>query len=255
MEFKLKKKLLAGEIAVGFFLNYYAPAIVETLGMAGCDFFVLDNEHGNFSPSEMEDMIRAADCVGLSTIVRVDYNPSSIQKALDMGAEGVQIPKVNTRQDAELAVMRSKYPPFGERGVGFSARAVRVSKVKGPAYLELANENVLVVAQIETPTAIANIREILATPGIDVAFLGKMDLSTAVGTPGDTASPVMVKLTEEFITASREAGVVSGCICSGRLADLKNQNFRYVAAVANCGGSVYPALKERDALCGKSPSE
>lgn len=251
MRFTLKRKLLEGKQIVGCFLNYYAPALVETIGMTGCDFFVLDNEHGSFSPSEMENMIRAADSVGMATIVRVDYDNSSIQKALDMGAEGVQIPKVNSRQDAELAVMRAKYPPQGDRGVGFSARCVRVSEIKGAAYLKEANENVLVIAQIETPDAIENLPDILAVPGIDVAFLGKMDLSTAVGTPRDVSSPVMLELTARFFDETRKAGVISGYIHdnSVSLAEAKKKNSLYIATVAGLSGNVQATVKERNDNC------
>ncbi len=257
MRFTLKKKLRDKKIIVGFILNYYAPAIVETFGMAGADYFILDNEHGCFSETEMENMVRAADSVGISTIVRVDYDNSSIQKALDMGAEGVQIPKINTRSDAERAVMLAKYPPDGERGVGLSARAVRVSETKGAAYLRLANENVLVIAQIETPAAIENIREIITTPGIDVAFLGKMDLSTAVGTPGDTTSPIMTELIEKFFSATSETGIVSGYIYDGKkpLADRREQNALYITTVVNCMGNIGEILKERDALEHHTPEK
>lgn len=101
MNYRLKEKIKAGDMVLGCFLNFYSPPLVEIMGMAGYDFFVLDNEHGNFSPHEIECMICAADAVNLATIVRVDYDNSSIQKVLDMGAEGIQVPKVNTRMDAE----------------------------------------------------------------------------------------------------------------------------------------------------------
>ncbi len=214
MNYKLKEKIKSGNMVLGCFLNFYAPSLVETMGMAGYDFFVLDNEHGNFTPHEIECMICAADVVNMATIVRVDYDNSSIQKALDTGAEGIQVPKVNTRMDAEAVVNRAKFPTEGERGVGFSTRNARLSREKGAAYISRANENVLIVIQIETQQAIDNIEEILATPGIDVAFLGKMDLSASIGFPGEMFNPAMLEMENKFKAATQKYGVVSGIVLS-----------------------------------------
>lgn len=237
-------------MVLGCILNYYAPALAESIGMAGYDFLLLDNEHGSFSPSELENMIRAADAVGLSTIVRVDYDCSSIQKALDMGAEGVQIPKCNTRQDAEQAVLHAKYPPLGDRGVGLSARCVRVSELTGAAYLREANENVLVVIQIETPSAIEDLREILSTPGIDVAFLGKVDLSATVGTIREFSTPAMLELTEKFYGETRKAGAVTGLIHTRDLTlqEMQKQNSLYAVCVPGLSDNARALLQQRDML-------
>ena len=215
MKYSLKNKLKSGKIVIGGFINFYAPDVVEMMGINGCDYCVLDNEHGCVSPNELVHMVRAADSVGMSTIVRVDYDDSSIQKALDMGAEGVQVPKVNTKEDAVLAVKRAKYPPEGDRGVGFSSRSARLSGLKKNEYLQYANDNVLVVVQIETPEAIANIDEILSVSGVDVAFLGKMDLSSAIGRPGETNSPIMNSLTDQFFAATKRHGRIAGHIYDG----------------------------------------
>jgi 4-hydroxy-2-oxoheptanedioate aldolase len=212
MRYGLKKRIAKSEIVLGCFLNYYAPALVETLGMAGYDYLLLDNEHGAFSPHEMESMIRAADSAGLATVVRVDYDVSAIQKALDMGAEGIQVPKVNTAEEARAVVRRAKYPPLGDRGIGFSCRSARLSAEKGAEYIRRANEDTLVVVQIETPQAIENLDEILGVPGLDVAFLGLMDLSLSVGCPGDLAAPALTGLERRFHEAVLRHSMVSGLV-------------------------------------------
>lgn len=241
MNYGLKEKIKAGDMVLGCFLNFYSPPLVETIGMAGYDFFVLDNEHGSFSPHEIECMIRAADAVDLATIVRVDYDNSSIHKVLDMGAEGIQVPKVNTRMDAETVVKRAKYPTEGERGVGFSSRSARLSREKGAAYIKKANENVLIVVQIETPQAIDNIEEILATPGVDIAFLGKMDLSASVGFPGEVLNPSVLEMENKFNTAVQKYGAVSGIVLE------KNTTFeetykRRTLYVTNAIGEIISSL-------------
>lgn len=252
MEYKLKKKIQSGEIVVGGFLNFYSPDIVEMLANANCDYFVLDNEHGCFSSNEMVSMIRTADSVGLSTIVRVDYNDSAIQKALDMGAEGVQIPKVNTKEDALIAVDRARYPLAGNRGVGFSARSARVSSVKGVDYLKYSNDNILVIVQIETPEAVENMDEILSVPGVDIAFLGKMDLSTAVGTPRVTDSAPMIELTEKFFNIAQKHNAICGYIYDGTdFASVKKQNARYISLPVSINPNIANLVKNRNEFFAK----
>jgi 4-hydroxy-2-oxoheptanedioate aldolase len=249
MNFKLKEKLKAKEVVLGCFINYYAPSQVEMIGLAGYDFFVLDNEHGSFSPHEIENMIRAANVVGLSVIVRVDYDNSSIQKALDTGAEGIQVPKVNTRLDAETVVKRAKYPTEGDRGVGFSARSARLSREKGAAYIKKANENVLIVIQIESKEAIDNIDEILSTPGIDVAFLGKVDLSASIGLPGDVSNPAVLEMESKFYTAAKKHGIVSGLVLDKKMTfeDAYNRRTLYLAdGIPDTIANIAAKVKTRD---------
>ncbi|WP_078412606.1 HpcH/HpaI aldolase family protein [Priestia abyssalis] len=179
----LKEKIQNREKAAGVFLGIYSPAIVEMFGYAGFDFIVIDDEHGAFSYSELESMIRAAELVNLTPIVRVSYDPASIQKALDRGAKGIQVPMVNTKEDAVQAVKRAKFPPLGERGAAFSHRAARYGKDSSGAFFESSNEDILVIAHIETPTAVENFEEIMSVKGMDMAFLGSTDLSVNMGYP------------------------------------------------------------------------
>ncbi|MDF2678970.1 MAG: hypothetical protein K0R47_160 [Brevibacillus sp.] len=177
----VKQKLKNGEKAVGAFLGIYSPEMVEMLGYAGFDFLVIDDEHGAFSPRDLENMIRAAERVDLVPIVRVSYDPSCIQKALDRGAKGIQVPMVNTKEDAELVVKKAKFPPIGQRGAAFITRPARYGKDQGKEYLDAADDNILVIVHIETPEAVANFDEIISVPGIDMAFIGPTDLSISMG--------------------------------------------------------------------------
>ncbi|MFE7084186.1 HpcH/HpaI aldolase/citrate lyase family protein [Priestia megaterium] len=181
MEKTLREKIENREKVAGVFLGIYSPAIVEMLGYSGFDFIVIDDEHGAFSYSELENMIRTAELVGLTPIVRVSYDASSIQKALDRGAKGIQVPMVNTKEDAIQAVKRAKFPPLGERGAAFSHRAAHYGKKAGKEFFECSNKELLVIAHIETPTAVDNFEEIMSVPGIDMAFLGSTDLSVNTG--------------------------------------------------------------------------
>ena len=126
LENALKEKLGRGETALGLFVNINSPTLIEIIGYSGLDFIVIDNEHGAFSDSDIEELIRAAELTNVTPIVRVSYNQASIQKALDRGAKGIQVPMVNTRADAEAVVRRRNLPrlvrgaqpiPFGLHGM------------------------------------------------------------------------------------------------------------------------------------------
>ncbi|PLR78960.1 hypothetical protein CU633_02730 [Bacillus sp. V3-13] len=178
---KVKQRLKKGERTLGIFLNIFSPALVEMIGLAGFDFVVIDNEHGGFSDSEIEHLIRAADCVDIIPIVRISYDPSCIQKTLDRGAGGIQIPMVKTKKQAEEIVRKAKYPPVGERGTTYSIRTANYGRLGGEDFLDHENENLLIIVQIETPEAVENFDEIMSVPGIDVAFIGPLDLAVSSG--------------------------------------------------------------------------
>ena len=139
----LMNKLLNGEKVVGVIIGDYSPSMVEVFGHIGFDFVFIDDEHGAFSYSEVEHMIRAADAVNITPIVRVSYDESSIQKVLDRGAKGIQVPMVNTKEDAERVVQRAKFPPEGKRGAAYYIRAAQYGKVGGTDYLQNANNETL----------------------------------------------------------------------------------------------------------------
>jgi 4-hydroxy-2-oxoheptanedioate aldolase len=206
MSEQLKEKIKNGQLVTGCFVNFYAPVVVEMMKSTGFDFLILDQEHGCFDRADMENMIRAADIIGLDAVVRVDYDPSSIQKALDMGAAGVQIPMIRTKEDAVAAVSRAKYPPQGSRGVDFYSRAYRLRDTKnGADYLSKQNEDTLVIVQIETAEAVRNFEEIVSVPGVDIAFLGTLDLSVSMGYPEGAKAPHMQSVLNDI---SRRAGVM-----------------------------------------------
>ena len=189
----VKQKLRNQENVLGTFLSINSPSLIEMMAYAGVDYVVIDDEHGAFSASELEGLIRTADGVGITPIVRVSYDPSSIQKALDRGAHGIQVPMVNTKVQAEAVVRQAKFPPLGDRGVSYSIRPARYGMDKGSKYLEECNDNILVIVHIETEEATRNFEEIIAVPGIDMAFIGSTDLSVNMGHYDDGANATEVK--------------------------------------------------------------
>jgi 4-hydroxy-2-oxoheptanedioate aldolase len=209
----VKEKLKAGRGVAGVFCNLPSPGAVEMLGLMGYDFVIIDAEHGPMGPDICEHMVRAADASGIVPIVRVALNlPQNILRYLDAGALGVQIPMVNTREEAERVVASSKYPPLGRRGLA-STRASGYGVGMGQAeYVRMANEETLVVVQVETREALANLEEIAAAETVDVVFLGPTDLSSALGHTGETDHPEVLAAIEDAGKTILRAGKVAGTI-------------------------------------------
>lgn len=211
MQNQVKEKLNNGETATGCFIGFHAPSVVEMLGHAGFDFVVIDNEHGPFSWGEVEEMIRAAELAGTVPIVRVAYDPSDIQKALDRGAMGLHIPMVNTKEEAEAVVQKAKYPPIGRRGTAYSCRSAKYGKGGGAGYLQQSNEQILLAVHIETPEAVNNVEEIMSVPGIDICYLGPTDLSVTMGYGAEGPDhPEVQNAMNRVLAAGQKHGVTVG---------------------------------------------
>jgi 2-keto-3-deoxy-L-rhamnonate aldolase RhmA len=207
----LKRKLARGEAVIGPFMNCSHGTFVEIAGLAGFDFCIVDMEHGPLTVQTAEDLCRAAQSVGMSPIVRVRKNDApQIQRALDIGAAGVQVPQIETRPDAEAVVRAAKYAPLGMRGISFFTRAGDYT-VNGTAGLtDRLNDEQLVIIHIEGVRGLANLQEIIAVPHIDVVFLGPYDLSQSFGIPGQVSDPRVVRGMEEAVIKIRSAGKAAG---------------------------------------------
>ena len=215
----LKQKLRDGKPAFGVMLTFPSPPVVEMLGYMGFDWILLDNEHGSITVDTAEDVIRAAELTGIAPIVRPVVNrPEAIAPFLDRGAWGVQVPHVNTREEAEAAVKACKYFPDGERG-SFSRGRPADYGMGGTTqeYFAKANANTLVCLMLEEVVAISNIAEIVKVKGVDVLFIGSGDLSQSMGYPGQQAHPEVQKVMEKGVKVIREAGVAAGVSCPDSL--------------------------------------
>ncbi|NHC37453.1 HpcH/HpaI aldolase family protein [Scytonema millei] len=207
---QLKHKLQQGEVVLGLFTNCAYPGFIEICGHAGLDFVVIDLEHGSLHTLVAEDLCRAADCVGLAPIIRVSQNnPAQIQRALDVGSAGVQVPQIETKADAEAVVRGAKFSPLGARGLSLYTRA-GVYTAAGTQRIEQLNETSLVVVQVEGKQGIDNLAAIASIPHIDVIFLGPYDLSQSLGIAGQVRDPRVVELMRTGVETIRQAGKVAG---------------------------------------------
>jgi len=207
----IKVLLKRGESIVGPFARIQDPAAIEILGYGGFDFGIIDLEHGPASIHQVENLVRAAKLVGLSPIVRIRENSQTmIQRALDAGALGVQIPQINNAEMAREAVRSAKFHPMGERGVCRFTRSAQYSHIPKEVYFDKANDESLVILQVEGLEGVKNIDEILEVDGFDVLFIGPYDLSQALGIPGQVENSKVIETMVSITKKAKEKGVAVG---------------------------------------------
>jgi 4-hydroxy-2-oxoheptanedioate aldolase len=187
-----KKKLKAGELVLGTYVRHAEPGLAEILCYLGFDYLLFDGEHAPIGERECENLARVCEMTGVTSIARVPSNLSwMIGRHLDMGIQGIQVPMVNTGGEAAAAARACKYAPLGTRGLA-GARAANYAQIlpfSFPDHIAKSNAETLCVVQVETRTAIDNLAEIVATPDVDVVFIGPADLSLSLGHPGDLQHP------------------------------------------------------------------
>lgn len=188
----IKQRLAAGETAIGTFAKFSDPASIEILAIAGYDFFVLDNEHVMLNRESIVHILRAAAAAGIEAILRVRKNVDiEILQLLDAGATGLLVPQVNSAAEAKACVSYVKYAPEGTRGFAPTHRAARYGSMDPATYARYANETTFLGCYCETKESVAEIEEIAHVPGIDMTFIGPMDLSASYGTIGKPGEPVV----------------------------------------------------------------
>ena len=204
-----KAKLKAGKPTIGIRLDFTSSAVVESLTGLGLDFVYFDLEHGPSSVESCQDMFRAAEVAGLTPLVRVSsYDIGYTDRLLDSGAMGIIFPHCNTKKDAEAAVRAVKYPPEGERGTG--GRPLTLSGMSITDYIPQANQETMVVTMIEELEALDNLPEILTVEGLDVLWIGRVDLSVSSGIPGKLDDPKIQDAVKRIIAEGSAAGKVVG---------------------------------------------
>lgn len=203
-----KAKLSEGKVVFGGIVTGYAPDIVELLGAIGYDFVMIDCEHGPMGLHQVEHMVRAAEAFGVTPIARIpDHADATILRFLDRGVQGIIVPHVNTREQAEAVAQAARYYPEGHRGAA-SGRAhdynVRLSRVESAQWI---NAQMLVIPMVEETQAVDNLEAILTVPGIDVLHVAASDLGQSMGNP----APVEVRrLMGQVVQRIRTGGKIAG---------------------------------------------
>jgi 2-keto-3-deoxy-L-rhamnonate aldolase RhmA len=208
---RLKRDLAAGKVCIGATLTMNSPTVAEIMSHVGLDWLWFETEHSSLTLDNVLTMLQATNGSDVSTVVRVPWNDKTmIKRALDLGPDGIILPLVNTREEAEEAVRAMKYPPTGERGAGL-ARAQCYGLHMGE-YLQTANEEVMTIVMIEHIQAVENIHEILKVKGVDSVMVGALDLSGSMGMLGQTADPKVEGAIQKVLAACKQTGVPAGII-------------------------------------------
>ncbi|MFN0120489.1 MAG: HpcH/HpaI aldolase family protein [Blastocatellia bacterium] len=212
-----RAKLKAGGTVYGCFVRYPEATLAEMLGYYGWDYLLLDGEHSTITPRDCENLVRACELRDITPIVRVSTNqPQIILQYLDTGVQGAQVPMINTAAEAEACVRAVKYMPRGGRGLA-GVRAANFGQVQPFSFKEYtarANQETMVIAQVETVQAVEALPEILATPDVDVIFLGPTDLSQSLGHPGDFNHPLVQETFTRVIDQVNASDKVLGTLVS-----------------------------------------
>ena len=206
-----KRALGAGKAQIGLWSSLSSNYSVEVIAGAGFDWLLLDTEH---SPNDLESLLtqlQAAAPYPTHPVVRVPWNDMvMIKRVLDIGAQSLLVPYVSTPEEAAAAVSYTRYPPVGVRGVAGTTRASRFGRVKD--YATRANEEICLLVQLETQSALDNLEAICAVEGVDGVFIGPADLHASLGHTGQIANPQVKPLIDEAIRRIRKCGRAPGIL-------------------------------------------
>ncbi len=204
----VRARLSGGEQLLGTFVQLRDPAACERVARCGVDVLVIEAEHSGMGVETIQQLVAATQLTAARALVRVAGNdPVLIAAALDAGADGVIVPRVNTAAEARDAVDAARYPPVGHRGLGPSRATGYGADIFG--YLRRANDEVLVAIQVETREAIERLDELLGVPCVDLYFIGPGDLAVSLGIE-DPASAELRGAIESVLAGAREAGRLAG---------------------------------------------
>ena len=234
---EFKNQLREGRPKLGLFLNSSSPTVAEQLAHSGYDWLLVDTQHGPMGNETLSGMLAGIANGGAKSLVRVGQytDRAGIQQALDMGADGVLIPYINSADEARQAVSCARYPTAGTRSVYFPQRSMNREGLLG--YAGKANENVIVALQVETADCIKNIDEIAAIPGVDILFLGQNDLCMSMGLyekykfPDMYTSPELNAATDKLKGAARKNNVILGVFLFGtsRVGEFLERGFPFIS--------------------------
>lgn len=230
---KVKRDLMAGEVVVGTMIQEIrSPAIAQIFAAAGFDFFIIDMEHGAYDLVIAADIIKVARLEGICPLVRVpDRRYPPLGRILDIGALGLMVPRVETEEEVKEIVAEVKYPPLGRRGCSITMGNNDYRPQAVDAFIKEANQETLVIIQIELEKAVHDIDSLLSVRGVDVALIGPGDLSISLGLPGQPDHPQVLQAIDRVLAACEKYHVVPGIHLNNvdRLVEWLRRGMRMVA--------------------------
>jgi 4-hydroxy-2-oxoheptanedioate aldolase len=212
-ENKMKQRLNAKQPCYGVISPTTDPTICDYIGLSGLDFYMIDGEHGAISIGDITNMVRACENVGCTPLARVgDLNEKLILQYMDAGVMGVMMPGVQTAKQAEFLVQAIKYPPKGNRGLGPVRAADYMMRMSQLQYVQMANEQTLVLPQIEDTDGVRNLRRMVKVEGVDGFIIGPRDLAMSMGFYDGPAHPEVNKVIDEIFAIVLDAGKIIGTV-------------------------------------------
>lgn len=207
-----KNKLYSNGV-FGCFSKTTDSSVIEAIGLSGSDYVIVDMEHGPATTETLKGHLMAMSTSEMAGIVRVPgWDSPLIEKALDLGAHGIQVSSVTTAEQAKKIVGRMKFHPEGERGVCRFVRAADYAEKEKASYFEEAN-HCIVILQLEGTEAINNLASILDVEGIDVLFIGPYDLSQSLGVPGQIKHEKVMQAMQNIVGQASGKNVYTGIFC------------------------------------------
>jgi 4-hydroxy-2-oxoheptanedioate aldolase len=204
----LKELLKNSRFVLGTWSQCASPEILEIVGYSKFDFTIIDTEHGYFGLETAENLVRAAEAARIIPVVRVTVNePHLIMKALDIGAQGVIVPQITSREDAQRAVSAARYFPEGTRGACPCIRVGRHFVREWDAYSRKANSDSTVILLVEGAGGMRNIEEIVRVDGVDAIMLGPFDLSVSLGVGGQLDHEKVVDFMVRVVKLCEQHGI------------------------------------------------
>jgi 2-keto-3-deoxy-L-rhamnonate aldolase RhmA len=237
-----RQRVLRGDTVLGAFLNLGSPVAAELCARAGFDWLIVDLEHGAGNEADLVPVLTAIETTSTVALVR----PASgerlrIGRALDLGAAGIMVPRLETVDEVREAVSYLRYPPDGVRGVALLTRGARFGTV-GHGQVRSLNDEILGIFQIESGVAVRNAKDIAAIDGVDVLFVGPSDLSHSLGIPGQMDHRDYLAALDTVVAASKAAGKSPGILLR-QPRDLERHvelGFRFIG-IGSDGGFVVDA--------------
>jgi len=250
---QFKKRLLAGEDLDGLWMSLGSPVAAEALGLLGFDWLLFDTEHSALDLAQVQPLLQAASAGASSLVMRPAWNDKVlIKRALDIGAQTLLIPFVQTAEEAAAAVAATRYPPEGIRGVAGATRASRFGLATD--YFARANSEIGVLVQVETVEALDRLEEIAAVEGVDGVFIGPSDLAASfckLGSPSDAGVQEAIELAAQRLKA---VGTPAGILATNSADALRYRGwgFSFVAGAVDLGLLMRSAAQVLKDLRGES---
>ena len=241
----IRKRTLNGEVLSGTWIVLGSSLAAEVAGRVGFDWLLLDLEHGMADFESLLAQLQAVEATPAAPIVRVAWNEAPlVKRVLDLGPLGVMLPYINNAEEAERAVRSVRYPPQGIRGLTPLNRPTNFG-LDYAEYFKTANDQLLTVIQIESQQGIDSAQEIAAVDGVDVLFVGPMDLSLNMGIPGQFDHPRFRAALKAVADACRASGKAAGILCLGpdQLERTIEDGFSFVA-LGSDGGQLAVGMKQ-----------